>query len=83
MTTLQPAPDAVLYRVKCGCGMGKCGNNKCSCPRAGLMCTDLCSCSNNDTGEACDVVNMIENDSSDDETSDEKDDDSEEDKYDE
>ena len=74
MTTLQPAPDAVLYLVKCGCGKGKCGNNKCSCRKAGLMCTDLCSCSNNETGKACDNVNMIENDSSD-ETSDEQDDD--------
>ena len=43
------------------------------------MCTDLCSCSNSETGEACENVNMIENDSSDDETSDEQDDDSEED----
>lgn len=83
MTTLQPAPDAVFYLVKCGCGKGKCGNNKCSCRRAGLMCTDLCSCGSNETGEACDNVNIIENDSSDDETSDEQDDDSEEDEYDE
>lgn len=42
------------------------------------MCTDLRSCSSNETGEACDNVNMIENDSSDDETLDEQDDDSEE-----
>ena len=81
MTTLQPAPDAVLYLVKCGCGKDKCGNNRCSCRRAGLMCTDLCSCGNSETGEAC--VNTIKNDSSDDETSDEQDDDSEEDEDDE
>ena len=79
MTTLQPAPDTVLYLVKCGCGKDKCGNNRCSCRRAGLMCTDLCSCSNSETGEACENVNIIENDSSDDETSDEHDDDGEED----
>ena len=82
-TTLQPAPDAVLYLVKCGCGKDKCGNNRCSCRRAGLMCTDLCSCSNSETGEACENVNIIENDSSDDETSDEHDDDGEEDEDDE
>lgn len=83
MTRLQPAPDAVLYLVKCGCGKDKCGNNRCSCRRAGLTCTDLCSCSNNETGEACDNADMIENDSCDDETSDDQDDDSEGDEDDE
>ena len=83
MTTLQPAPDAVLYLVKCGCRKDKCGNNRCSCRRVGLICTDLCSCSNSETGEACENVNMIENYSSDDETSDEQDDDSKEDEDDE
>ena len=84
MTKLQPAPDAVLYLVKCGCVKDKCRNNRCSCRRAGLTCTDLCSCSNDETGEACDNnVDMIENDSCDDETSDEQDDDSEEDEDDE
>ena len=83
MTRLQPAPDAVLYLVKCGCGKDKCGNNRCGCRRAGLPCTDLCSCSNNETEEACDNVDIIENDSCDDETSDEQDNDSEEDKGDE
>ncbi|CAH3043013.1 unnamed protein product [Porites lobata] len=79
MTRLQPAPDAVLYLVKCGCGKDKCRNNRCSCRRASLTCTGLCSCSNDETGEECDNVDMIENDSCDDETSDEQDDDSEED----
>ena len=37
----------------------------------------LCSCRNDETGEECDNVDMIENDSCDDETSDEQDDDSE------
>ena len=73
MTRLQPALDAVLYLVKCGCGKDKCRNNRCSCRRAGL------TCSNDETGEECDNVNMIENDSCDDETSDEQDNDSEED----
>ena len=51
--------------------------------RAGVTCTGLCSCSKDETGEACDNVDMIENDSCDDETSDEQDDDSEEDEDDE
>ena len=82
MTRLQPAPDAVLYLIKCGCGKDKCRNNRCSCRRAGLTCTGLCSCSS-ETGEECDNVDTIENDSCDDETSDEQDDDSEEDEDDE
>lgn len=47
------------------------------------MCIDLCSCGSNEIGEVCDNVNIIENDSSDDEILDEQDDDSEEDEYDE
>ena len=79
MTVLQPAPDAVVYLVKCGCGKDKCGNNRCSCRRAGLTSTDLCSCTNEETGEARDNVDTTESDGCDDETSDEHDDDSEED----
>jgi len=82
-TGQQPAPDAVLYLVKRGCGKDKCRNKRCSCRKAGLTCTDLCSCSNNETEEAFDNVYMIENDSCDDKTSDEQDDDSEEDEDDE
>jgi len=48
-----------------------------------VTCTDLCSCSNEETGEAFDNVDTTENDSCDDETSDEQDDDSEEDEDDE
>ena len=80
MMRLQPALHAVLYLVKCGCGKDKCGNNRCSCRRVGLTCTDLCSCSSKETGEECDNVDVIENDSCHDETSDKQDDDSEEDK---
>ena len=76
---MQPAPDTGLYVVKCDCGKDKCRNNRCSCGRVGLICTDLCICSNSKTGEACDNVDMIENDSCDDETLDEQDDDREED----
>lgn len=81
MTKLQPAPDAVLHLVKCGCGKERCRNNRCSCRRAGLNCTDLCNCSNDDTAETCDnSVDMIDScvdDSSDDQEEDDSDDDDE------
>ena len=49
MTTLPPAPEAVIVLVivlvKCGCSKERCSTNPCQCRRAGLLCTDLCSCS--------------------------------------
>ena len=45
MTTLPPAPEAVIELVKCGCSKERCSTNRCQCRRAGLLCTDLCSCS--------------------------------------
>ena len=53
MTHLPPAPDAVLHLVKCGCKKDCCGNNRCKCRKAGLQCTDLCSCANNDEDGCC------------------------------
>ena len=48
MTTLPPAPEAVIVLVivlvKCGCSKERCLTNPCQCRRAGLLCTDLCSC---------------------------------------
>ena len=44
MTTLTPAPDAVIQLVRCGCPKSKCSSNRCSCRKANLNCTDLCSC---------------------------------------
>lgn len=73
MTKLQPAPDAVLHLVKCGCGKDRCSNNRCSCRKAGLTCTDLCTCNNDETGEACENVERIDDENSDD-TSDEQED---------
>lgn len=50
-TKFQPAPDAVLHLVKCGCVKERCLNNRCQCRKAGLNCTDLCSCHDeNDEG---------------------------------
>ena len=53
MTTLTPAPDAVVQLVRCGCTKSKCSSNRCSCRKANLNCTDLCSC--------FDVDDMTEN----------------------
>ena len=55
MIQLQPAPDAVLHLVKCTCAKEKCSTNRCQCWRAGLKCTDLCSCING-RDELCDNV---------------------------
>ena len=51
MTTLPPAPEAIIHLVKCKCTKERCANNCCTCRKAGLMCTDLCGCS--DTDEDC------------------------------
>ena len=60
MTPLQTAPDAVLYLVKCGCSRERCSKNQCRCCKAGLPCTDLCSCMDNEEDEPC--INVIEED---------------------
>ena len=44
MTTLPPAPKAVIELVRCWCSKGRCSTNRCQCRRAGLLCTDRCSC---------------------------------------
>ena len=38
-----PVPEAIIELVKCGCKT-QCASNRCQCCRAGLQCTDLCSC---------------------------------------
>ena len=47
MTTLLPAPEAIIHLVKCKCVKEKCTTKRCQCRKAGLNCTDGCS----DTGE--------------------------------
>ena len=42
MTTLPPAPEAIIFLVKCKCTKEGCSNNRCKCRKAGLTCTDLC-----------------------------------------
>jgi len=48
MTTLSPAPEAITQLVKCRCAEERCSTNCCQCRRAGLLCTDLCSSSDDD-----------------------------------
>ena len=38
------APEEVLTMTRCKCSASKCHNGRCSCFRAGLKCTKLCSC---------------------------------------
>ena len=45
MTTLSPAPEATIQLVKCKCAKERCSTNRCQCRKAELLCTDLCSCS--------------------------------------
>ena len=55
MTTLPPAPGAIIHLVKCKCA-SSCTPLRCQCRKAGLKCTDLCGCC--DSGEDC--QNMLE-----------------------
>ena len=66
MTTLTPAPDAVVQLVRCGCTKSKCSSNRCSCRKANLNCTDLCSYS--DVDDMCE--NKLEEDEYDDDSED-------------
>ena len=47
MTCLPPAPEAIIELVKCGCKT-QCASNRCQSRPAGLQCTDLCSCYDED-----------------------------------
>ena len=40
---LPPAPESILELVNCKCTKG-CGNNRCSCRKSSLECTELCKC---------------------------------------
>ena len=51
ITTLPPAPEAVIQLVKCGCAKERCSTNICQCRKANLNCIDLCSCC--DSGDIC------------------------------
>lgn len=62
MTKKPPAPKAIIELVKCGCVKQRCSTNRCQCRKAGLSCTELCTCSDDD--EACE--NTFEGDDGDD-----------------
>ncbi|KXJ20791.1 hypothetical protein AC249_AIPGENE403 [Exaiptasia diaphana] len=51
MTPLPPALGAIIQLVICVCAKDKCKNNRCQCVKAGLNCTDLCKCC--DDEEVC------------------------------
>ena len=51
MSTQAPAPISILQLVKCGCSKERCSTNRCQCRKNGLLCTDICSCSDNDDCE--------------------------------
>ena len=41
--TQKSAPDELLLLINCHCQKG-CSSGRCSCVRAGMPCTDACSC---------------------------------------
>lgn len=45
MTNLTPASEAIIQLVRCKCAKSRCSNNRCQCQKVGLVCTDLCLCS--------------------------------------
>ena len=53
ITKLPPAPEAIIQLVKCACTKKRCSTNRWQCRKAGVNCTDLCTCSD---GEAHDNV---------------------------
>lgn len=48
MTTIPPAPEAIIEMVKCGSAKERCSTNRCQCRKAGLTCTELSTCSDDD-----------------------------------
>ena len=43
-TDEKPAPDAVIEMMSCKCRKPCNLQNKCSCHKNGLLCTDMCKC---------------------------------------
>ena len=68
MTMQLPAPESVLQLVKWGFKT-KCHSHRCSSRRAGLPCTDICCCSDNEN--SCENV-CKDADNEDDENMDEE-----------
>ena len=52
MTTMDPAPEAMLQLMKSGCiSKTKCTPLRCKCESGKLFCTELCTCVED---ESCD-----------------------------
>ena len=71
ITTLHPAPQAIINLVKCKCSEERCSTTRCQFKKNGLNCTDPCGCS--DDGEQCE--NVLDDDSDDEDDHDDQDDD--------
>lgn len=60
-----PAPESLLKIMKCGC-TSNCDNNRCSCKKNGLFCTELCdncsvgNCNNVDHSDHPDHPDLLE-----------------------
>ena len=72
MTTLSPAPEAITQLVKCRCAKEQCATNCYQCCKAGLLCMNLYSCTDDDDecenqqGECDDDDSDIEDEEDDD-----------------
>lgn len=73
MTTLPPAPGAIIQLIRYRCGKNRCTTNRCNCRKAQLNCTDLCGCS--DGADSC--ANQLEADADEDDDAEYETDDSE------
>ena len=58
-----PAKNAITYLVKRKCTKERCSTKRCRCKKAGLNCTDLCSCS--DIGKLCENMHDYDGDDDD------------------
>jgi len=63
MTSMPPAPEAIIQLVKCACIKTRCSTNRCNCRKAELKYTNMCSCA--DSGDLCD--NQLDTDAEDEE----------------
>ena len=54
VSTVPPAPEAVVELVKCSCVASRC-SGRCSCKSHNLPCTELCKCETSE--EMCDNQN--------------------------
>ena len=53
MSTLPPAPEAIVELIKCGCLKSKCESARCKCVANKLSCCELCSCYRDEDEEIC------------------------------